>query len=302
MNKARVFFKISDTVNKFRRNYRLYSNVKVIRNVPYSDINKKYNSADLLFDENKRKGKFPVFVNIHGGGFVGGDKNLRIGISRLFANEGWFVYNINYRLAHKFPAPNATIDVINALNLLPSLEQKYNLDLNKIVVSGDSAGGYLAAHAMSSIADSTVREKLNIPQCKVKIRALALFCGLYDLEKVLGKKTPFDIVNDLASCILGFDVKNEENLKNCDHLKELSPINFVNENWAETYISMAGKDLFCGGQGEEMVKELARNGVKTTIYKAYNMGETHCSHLLPYKKSSLAWYKSAIDFLDKIKV
>ena len=132
--------------------------------------------------------------------------------------------------------------------------------------------------------------------------ALALFCGLYDLEKVLGKKTPFDIVNDLASCILGFDVKNEENLKNCDHLKELSPINFVNENWAETYISMAGKDLFCGGQGEEMVKELARNGVKTTIYKAYNMGETHCSHLLPYKKSSLAWYKSAIDFLDKIKV
>lgn len=300
MNKARIFFKMGDSFYKYPRNYRRYSNVKVIRDVPYSDVDKEYNYADLFFDESKRKGKFPVFVNVHGGGFVAGDKSLRTGFSRLIANEGWFVYNINYRLAHKHPAPSGTVDVINALNMLPSLEQKYHLDLDKIVISGDSAGGYFAAHAMSSIADSHVREKLNIPQCKVKIRAVALFCGLYDLEKVLEKKAPFGIISDLASSLLGFDATKAENLKNCDYLKELSPINFVNGNWAETYISMAGNDAFCGGQGEEMVKELNKNGVKTTVYEAYNMGEIHCSHLLPYKKSSIVWYKSAIDFLNSI--
>lgn len=301
MNRARVVFKISDTVNKYRRNYRRYSNVSVVRNIPYSDINNKYNRADLLFDESKRKDKFPVLVNIHGGGFVGGDKNLRIGISRLFANEGWFVYNINYRLYHKFPAPNGTIDVINALNLLPSLEKEYHLDLNKIVLTGDSAGAYLVAHAMSSIADKTVREALAIPECKVKIRATMLFCGIYDLDSALKRKAPFNILNDLGSSILGFNITNQENFASCNYLKELSPINYVNDNWAETYISMAKNDLFCGGQGEEMVKELARNGVKTTIYLAYNMGETHCSHLLPYKQSSKIWTKSAIDFLNTIK-
>lgn len=54
MNKARIFFKISDIVNKRRRNYRRYSNVSVVRNIPYSDINKRYNYADLLFDESKK--------------------------------------------------------------------------------------------------------------------------------------------------------------------------------------------------------------------------------------------------------
>ncbi len=302
MNRARLFFRMSDIANKYRRNYRRYPNVTVIRNVPYSDINNKYNKADLLYVENKDNNKkLPVLINIHGGGFVAGDKVLRIGICRMFADNGWFVYNINYRLYHKFPSPNGTADVINAINFLPSLEKKYNLDLNNIVLSGDSAGGYLAAHAMSSIADSRVREAFNLPECKLKMRALMLFCGIYNFEETLSKKAPFGLISALGSAIMGFDFEDKEKYNSYPYIKELSPINFVNENWPETYISMAKKDLFCGGQGEEMAKALIKNGVKTTIYQAYTMGETHCSHLLPYKKSSKEWLGSALSFLNTIK-
>lgn len=302
MNRARLFFRFSDIANKYRRNYRRYPNVEVVRNVPYSDIDEKYNKADLLFPKNIDKNKkLPVLLNVHGGGFVAGDKGLRIGICRMFADNGWFVYNINYRLCHKFPAPNCSIDVINAINFLPSLGKQYNLDLDKIVLTGDSAGGYLVAHAMSSIADSHVREALNMPQCKLKIRALMLFCGIYNFEETLSKKAPFGLIRSLGSSIMGFDIEDKEKYSSFPYIKELSPINYVNDSWPETFVSMAKKDMFCGGQGEEMAKALIKNGVKTTIYQAYTMGETHCSHLLPYKNSSKEWLKAAIIFLDTIK-
>ena len=49
----------------------------------------------------------PTIVNIHGGGFFYGDKELYRFYTMYLASQGFTVVNFNYRLApnHKYPAP-----------------------------------------------------------------------------------------------------------------------------------------------------------------------------------------------------
>ncbi len=49
--------------------------------------------------------KRPVIINIHGGGFVSGDKIKRKCTSQELARRGYFVYVPNYRLAVTDPFP-----------------------------------------------------------------------------------------------------------------------------------------------------------------------------------------------------
>ena len=59
----------------------------------------------------------PIIVNIHGGGYVYGDKELYKRYSMDLARRGFAVVNINYRLAPrwKFPAPLEDITEIGAI-------------------------------------------------------------------------------------------------------------------------------------------------------------------------------------------
>jgi acetyl esterase/lipase len=305
MHVSRVIFKTSDITKYFARNYKRFPHIATEKNLRYGNEAKeaRYNRADVLYDKRLMKSgaKFPVFVNIHGGGFVGGDKKHRGGICRLIASHGFFVYNVNYRLYHKYPSPAGTMDVLTALNLLPAIADKYHLDLDRVVLSGDSAGGYLAAHALASMHDEHLRSALCLPVCNVKIKAAMLFCGLYDFDIVLEKKAPFGMTDDLGSCITGLDLKKNKALLYTYPLrKELSPINFVNENWPEIFITSAKHDAFCGGQGEALEKVMAERNVKFTAYHGYDNGENHCWHISLYKKSSKLFYPEMFKFMDKI--
>jgi len=82
---------------------------------------------------------------IHGGGWTGGTKE-RV-FERLclpFLEKGYVVANVEYRLAKAALAPAAVEDVLQAAEWFRTNAQKYGVDKNKIVVTGDSAGGHLA--------------------------------------------------------------------------------------------------------------------------------------------------------------
>ncbi|NCC88612.1 MAG: alpha/beta hydrolase, partial [Clostridia bacterium] len=142
MHISRIFFKMSDLINHPLRNYKRDAAVKVERDLVFDGRFGKFTKADVYYI--KGDAPRPVFVNVHGGGYVCGDKRYRSGIARLIAARGWFVINVNYRLAPKYKYPASTEDVINSLNFVNTLKDKYHLDLDKIVLSGDSAGGYYA--------------------------------------------------------------------------------------------------------------------------------------------------------------
>jgi len=94
--------------------------------------------------ENHGRGKRPALLYIHGGGFIVEDKESRQLRLLPYLARGWVVININYPLAHEAKAPGAVVDCLKALEWVFTNAEKYQIDTDRVVVSGDSAGGHLA--------------------------------------------------------------------------------------------------------------------------------------------------------------
>ncbi len=92
------------------------------------------------------KGPHPLFVWIHGGAFLGGDK-ARIFWTPVSSLEerGYAVASINYRLSGQAAFPALVQDAKAAIRWLRANGARYEIKADRIVVGGESAGGYLAA-------------------------------------------------------------------------------------------------------------------------------------------------------------
>jgi len=86
----------------------------------------------------------PTLVFYHGGGWVGGTKEAAFMSLMPWLEMGWNVVNVEYRKARVAEAPAAVEDAICALRYIVTNAKDNNIDIDKIVVSGESAGGHLA--------------------------------------------------------------------------------------------------------------------------------------------------------------
>lgn len=95
----------------------------------------------------------PTLVFFHGGFWVAGSKNTQIMNLMPWLEMGWNVVNVGYRLGATAPAPAALVDSFCALRFIGTEAERFNIDVNRIVVSGQSAGGHLAL-SMAMIPES----------------------------------------------------------------------------------------------------------------------------------------------------
>ena len=91
------------------------------------------------------KQKSPLIIYFHGGGFVMGDLESHDLVCRhLCKQTKAIVIAIDYKLApeHKFPA--AITDTKDAITEIINRADEFNINQNKVILCGDSAGGALA--------------------------------------------------------------------------------------------------------------------------------------------------------------
>ena len=87
--------------------------------------------------------RLPTLLYIHGGGWVGGDKDTQFLRFLPYLEMGFAVVNVEYRLGRLGLAPAAVEDCRCALRWLIRNAEEYGFDTDCIVVSGSSAGGHL---------------------------------------------------------------------------------------------------------------------------------------------------------------
>jgi acetyl esterase/lipase len=87
-----------------------------------------------------------VFV-IHGGWWSGGDKNQMTNTSRSYAEQGYVVFNINYRLSGEAAWPAQRVDTLDAIMTARRHAARWSFDPGNYVLVGFSAGGHLATAA-----------------------------------------------------------------------------------------------------------------------------------------------------------
>ena len=90
--------------------------------------------------------KLPVLVLFHGGGWVIGDLDTHDNMCRYFANESdVIVVAVDYRLAPENPFPAGIQDCVAATEWVHANAASIGADSSKLAVTGDSAGGNMAA-------------------------------------------------------------------------------------------------------------------------------------------------------------
>lgn len=100
----------------------------------------------IYMPEKEAKGSYPVFVNLHGGGFILGSAEDDDVWCRKIANTvNCVVVNIDYPLAPECKFPGALEASYAVVKWVHDHAEELGIDSGRIAVGGHSAGGNLAA-------------------------------------------------------------------------------------------------------------------------------------------------------------
>jgi acetyl esterase len=115
-------------------------------NVEYANRAGKPLLLDLHVPEGP--GAFPAAILVHGGGFDGGHKDTNVKpLFQPLSNAGFAWFSIDYRLAPEAKFPEVNQDINDAIAWVKSHAATYHLDISKIALIGESAGGFLINYA-----------------------------------------------------------------------------------------------------------------------------------------------------------
>lgn len=87
--------------------------------------------------------KLPLLIDIHGGGWIYGDKDTNGLLCMDFAKRGFITMSMSYRLLPEYKLLDMIQDIFSSLHYLYSLKSQYLIDFNNVAIMGDSAGGHL---------------------------------------------------------------------------------------------------------------------------------------------------------------
>jgi acetyl esterase len=141
--------------------------------VPVREVSGTRVTADVVVP--RGKGPHPVLVYLHGGGWVGGSPASHRKLGYRFAEAGFLVFNVDYRLAPEHPFPAPFEDSVDAIRFAARAARTYGGDPARLAVGGDSAGGNLTAAAVAALAGE---------EGAPRVGAVLLIYGVFDFAMI----------------------------------------------------------------------------------------------------------------------
>ncbi len=244
-------------------------NIKRYDDIAYGEYG-RYNLLDIYHKKDVTSPQKTI-IDIHGGGWTYGDKDVYQHYCMDMAQRGFTVVNFSYRLSPEDPYPAALEDINAAFTWVAENAAAYNIDLDKICVTGDSAGAQLASQYLALLTNSAFRRlfSMQIPYEQIKVKAVALNCGCYDMRgRVEAQEDdPFLAYIDKAL------TENRELT-----LEQIDTVKYINADFPPAYIMSAEYDFL-----KEHVKpmyELLRTKGIVCEWKLYGKAEdTYMGHV-----------------------
>lgn len=226
-------------------------NVNQFNDLVYNKIADRELHLDAYFYTEKKKN--PAVIMIHGGGWRSGNKSHMQVMAQEIASKGFSCFPIEYRLSLEAKYPNAIFDVKNAIKFIKDNAKKFNVDPNKIVVLGCSAGGQMAALIGTTNNDVTFEDP------KFKSKSSSKVNAIINIDGILAFKHPESQEGEMASFWLqGSYEENPENWNNASALshtdKNTPPVLFINSSF----------DRFHAGR-DDMIAILSQNKIYNEV-------------------------------------
>jgi acetyl esterase/lipase len=156
------------------------------KDVEYSNPDNQHLQMDIARPKTG-EGPFPAVLCIHGGGFRAGKRDGYGPLCVKLAEKGYVAATMTYRLAPKYPFPAAIYDTKAAVRWLRANAKKYNIDPDRIGVTGGSAGGHLAQFLGVTGGVKEFEGDGGNPEQSSKVACVVNFYGPSDFTKSYGK-------------------------------------------------------------------------------------------------------------------
>ena len=174
--------------------------VEWLRDIPYGDEHPRQ-KLDVYRPAGGCRNA-PVLLQIHGGGWVVGDKREQaLPLIYFLVARGWVVVANNYRLSPKARFPTHLLDCKRALAWTRRHIAEYGGDPSFIAVTGGSAGGHLSA--LMGLTGNDPRLQPGFEDVDTRIAACVPVYGVYDfLDRHRLKGSGEQVVEWLAKTVM----------------------------------------------------------------------------------------------------
>ena len=271
---------------------RVHKGIAKIRGLRYGEGKR---AALDVFRPAGTSDKLPLFVYIHGGGFVSGLRPNRRFYCYNWVEAGYVAANIGYDYALDAEHPEHIREIFKGIEFVLERAEEFGIDTRKIVVAGDSAGGYYAAMLACICLNKGLQDKMGV-STDLRFGGAVLNCGIYDVATALKNKYPFDLGGKLLKDFAGI---RKDEVENYEWKDLCSVLGFVNEDFPVSFITHAQKDIFCGGQADALMKILNEKGVHNEEFHSTGLLDNHCFSLNWKSKAARKNNDLVADFMKR---
>ncbi len=265
----------------------------LISDIAYIDDGDSNHTLDIYGSQGKTEATKTV-IEVHGGGFIGGNKTTNTDHSIVFADAGYVVVTPDYS---KVPKDGSFPDVVKELFSIYSWveehAEEYNIDTDNIFLSGDSAGGYYVLLSMAIMHDTGLQEYFDVTLPGYAFSGYVTTCpaaDIYSMRDDLGAEGP---AGHTANTI------GEEILLDDDLMGQMDLFNSVDPSVFEgLYMMTTPTDDTTGAMVQKFESYLNDNGIEHE-YHSYDGIENELGHV--FNISHIDWAESIEANQDEIR-
>lgn len=241
-------------------------------------------------------GPFPAAILVHGGGFDGGSKSTNVRpLFEPLSEAGFAWFSIDYRLAPAAQFPQAMQDVNDSIAWVKSNAATYHVDVSKIALIGESAGGLLVNYAGTHGA------------ARAGVAAVVDFYGPSDYGKLAQRRQTHPEEFNMASIsqhaahgggihFFGVQELNEAGLAK---LQDLAPITGIHKGMPPFLCIQGTKDdQVSAGQSTAFCDAIKSAGGSCELITieggGHGMSSWHSGEMQHWKPEMIAWLKKTL--------
>ncbi len=205
---------------------------------------------DVYWPEGRKAAGLPAVLVFHGGGWREGRRKDTVErVCGRYLRRGYVVVNADYRLAAEAQAPAAAVDAMEAADWLRRNAGRLGVDPERLVATGESAGGHLALMAALAPAEAG----LGAP---TRFAAAVSFSGIADVADLLAGAN----ARDFAAGWCG------QGPGAVEAARRLSPRTWVRPDAPPVIAVHADSDpVVPYGQASELISALRKNGGRAEL-------------------------------------
>lgn len=244
--------------------------IKETNNIFYLDDGHIHHQLDVYVPEGtKETDRLPVIIDIHGGGWMYGDKELNKYYCLELTTKGYVVFNMSYRLYPEVTVQQQLQDISHCLLWIKEHLSDFPCDKDNIWLTGDSAGGMLAAFTAMLSESAEMRKLYNTVDFSLKFNAV----GLTSPVPRMNGEFP---VNFYTKIMLGKGYEKEPwaNYVNLDDILTLGKM-------PPTFLLTSSGDFLARKETRIAAETLKKNGVPYQLMDFEKYNGVDLPHVFP---------------------